>query len=97
MKSSQVSFCRWNLAKWSERLAVDAKVATVLGSFPASSDTVESEGRQMKQCWIMYIKIKKIKKIPPLLSFCLKKYAKEGLKKLNKLAYCTYKEASGKQ
>jgi hypothetical protein len=33
-----------------QRLAVDAKVATVLGSIPASSDTVESEGRQMKQC-----------------------------------------------
>jgi len=28
---------------------VNAKVATVLGSIPASSDTVESEGRQMKQ------------------------------------------------
>ncbi len=25
-----------------------AEVATVLGSIPASSDTVESEGRQMK-------------------------------------------------
>ncbi len=25
-------------------------VATVQGSIPASSDTVESEGRQMKQC-----------------------------------------------
>jgi hypothetical protein len=25
-------------------------VATVLDSIPASSDTVESEGRQMKQC-----------------------------------------------
>ncbi len=29
------------------RLAVNAKVATVLGSIPASSDTVESEGWQM--------------------------------------------------
>ncbi len=38
------------LAKWLERLAVNAKVATVLGSILASSDTVESEGRQMKQC-----------------------------------------------
>jgi hypothetical protein len=26
------------------------EVATVLGWIPASSDTVESEGRQMKQC-----------------------------------------------
>jgi hypothetical protein len=25
------------------------------GFIPASSDTVESEGRQMKQCWITYI------------------------------------------
>ena len=33
-----------------ECLAVNAKVAIVLGSIPASSDTVESEGRQMKQC-----------------------------------------------
>ncbi len=35
----------------------NAKVAIVLGSIQASSDTVESEGRQMKQC----------KKNPPLL------------------------------
>jgi hypothetical protein len=26
------------------------RVATVLGSIPESTDTVESEGRQMKQC-----------------------------------------------
>ncbi len=31
-------------------------VATVLGSIPASVGTVESEGRQMKQCWIKYEK-----------------------------------------
>ena len=31
-----------------ERLTTNAEVATVLGSIPASS--VESEGRQMKQC-----------------------------------------------
>jgi len=36
------------VARWLERLAVNAKV---LGSIPVSSDTVESEGRQMKQCW----------------------------------------------
>ncbi len=35
---------------WLERLTANAKVATVLGSIPASSDTVDSEGRQMKQC-----------------------------------------------
>ncbi len=40
--------CGWDLAERLERLAVNAKVATVL----ASSDTVESEERQMKQCWI---------------------------------------------
>jgi hypothetical protein len=34
-----------DLAEWLERLAVNANVATVLGSIP-----VESEGRQMKQC-----------------------------------------------
>jgi hypothetical protein len=49
-----------------ERLAVNAKVATVLGSIPASSDTVESEGRHMKQSWIVYIKKKKILKNSPL-------------------------------
>ncbi len=39
-------------------MAANAKVATLLGSIPASSDTVESEGRQMKQCSVTYIKIK---------------------------------------
>jgi hypothetical protein len=28
----------------------NAKVATVLGSIPASTDLAKSEGRQMKQC-----------------------------------------------
>ncbi len=37
-------------AEWLERLTADAAVATVLGSIPTSSGTVESEGRQMKQC-----------------------------------------------
>ncbi len=32
------------------------EVATVLGSIPETSDTVESEGRQMKQCWKTNIK-----------------------------------------
>ena len=41
--------CGWDLAMWLERLTVDARVATVLGSIPASFDTVES-GRKMKQC-----------------------------------------------
>jgi hypothetical protein len=43
------SCCGVDLAEWLERLAVNAKVATVLCSIPvSSSDTVESEGRQMK-------------------------------------------------
>jgi hypothetical protein len=36
---------------------------TVLGSILASSDTVESEGLQLKQCWIQYWK--KATKNPP--------------------------------
>ncbi len=36
--------------------------STVLGSVPASCDTVESEGRQKKQYWIKFIK--NFKKIP---------------------------------
>jgi hypothetical protein len=35
---------------WLERLTDNAEVATVLGSISASSDSVESEGRQFKQC-----------------------------------------------
>jgi hypothetical protein len=35
---------------WLERLTANAPVAMVLGSIPASVGTVESEGRQMKQC-----------------------------------------------
>ncbi len=46
----------WDLAEWLERLAVNA--AAVLGSIPASSGTLESEGRQMKQYWIALIKRK---------------------------------------
>ena len=38
----------------------------ILGSIPASSNTVESEGRQMKQGWIAYIKKEK-KSDPGLL------------------------------
>jgi hypothetical protein len=39
-----------NLAEWLERLAVNAKVATVQGTIPAPSDAVESEERKMEQC-----------------------------------------------
>jgi hypothetical protein len=42
------------IAEWLERLTANTEVATVLGSIPASSDTKESEGRQMKQCLIKY-------------------------------------------
>ncbi len=38
----------WDLAKWLELLTANARVAAVLGSIPASSDTVKSEGWQMK-------------------------------------------------
>ncbi len=31
----------WDLADWFERLTANAKVATVLGSIPASSDTMD--------------------------------------------------------
>ncbi len=47
------------------RLTASAEVATVLCSIPVFSDTVESEGRQMKQFGIQYIE-EKIKKIPLL-------------------------------
>ncbi len=51
--------CGWDIGvPWLERLAVNTKVATVLGSIPASSKTVESEGLQMKLCWITYMKRK---------------------------------------
>ncbi len=64
MRSNRV--CGWDLAEWWKSLTANAKVAIVLGSIPASSDTVESEGRQMKQCWIQYIEKKKNQKIPLL-------------------------------
>ncbi len=38
------------VAVWLERLSANAEVATALGSIPASSDTVESEGLLMNQC-----------------------------------------------
>jgi hypothetical protein len=61
MRSSRCGWdlaeCGWDLAEWLERLTVNAVVATVLGSIQASSDIAESEGRQMKQCSISYIKM----------------------------------------
>ncbi len=58
MGSSWIS--GWYLAGRLERLAAYAEVATVLGSIPASSDTVEFEVGQMRQCWIQYIEEEKI-------------------------------------
>ncbi len=49
----------WDAAEWLERLTANAEVATVPGSIPASSDTAESEGRQMKHCWIKYVHVLK--------------------------------------
>jgi hypothetical protein len=50
-------------------LTANAEVATVLGSMPAFSETVESEGREMKQCWIQYIEKKPYN--PPVLKMKL--------------------------
>jgi hypothetical protein len=45
------TFVLANKAEWLERLTANAKVAIALGSIPASSDIMESEGRKMKkQC-----------------------------------------------
>ncbi len=42
-------------------LTANAEEATVLGSIPVSSDTVVSEGQQVKQCLIKYVeKVQKI-------------------------------------
>jgi len=60
---------------WLERLTAYAPVATVLGSIPASVGTVESEGRQMKQCCILYGK--KEKKSPPKIKNKNKKIKKD--------------------
>ncbi len=42
-----------------ERRIVNAEVATVMGLIPASFDTVESEERQKRRCWIKYWKNRK--------------------------------------
>ncbi len=54
---------RLNKIQTQRMTTANASVATVLGSIPASVGKVESEGRQMKQCWIVYEQ--KEKKIPP--------------------------------
>jgi hypothetical protein len=76
LRAKDEVLCGWDLAEcgWDqaeggrdltellEHLAVNAQGAKVLGSIPESSDRVESEGRQMKQCWMK----RKIQKIPLL-------------------------------
>ncbi len=50
-----------DLAVWLERLTKCRSRNSPLGSIPTSFDTVESEGRQMKQCWIQHIEKKQKK------------------------------------
>jgi len=45
-----------NPSQWLVRLTANATVATALGSNLAFTDTVQSEGRQMKQCRKLYMK-----------------------------------------
>ncbi len=50
---SSMQWMRFTVAQWLERLTPNANVnVTVVGSISASSGTVESEGWQIKQCWI---------------------------------------------
>jgi hypothetical protein len=51
MRSSRVVD---DLVEGLEHRTVNAEVPTVLGLIPASSDTMESARRQMKQCRLMY-------------------------------------------
>jgi hypothetical protein len=53
-----------SIAEWLERLTVNTKVTTALGSIPASSDTLEYERRQMNKVYLR-IFYKKL----PLLEF----------------------------
>ncbi len=57
--------CGWDLTEWLECLAVNAKVATVLGLIPAFAwDSGTWGAAEIKQCWITYIKKEKRKKSP---------------------------------
>ncbi len=62
---------------------------TVLGSIPASSDTMESKGRQMKQCRIKYIK-KEEKKSENLPVYICKKESVSN----HSVEYSTFNSAS---
>ncbi len=53
-------YCGWDLASDSQCRSRYCPWFAI----PASSGTVKSEGRQMKQCWISYIKKKNSKKSP---------------------------------
>ncbi len=48
-------------------LTANTEVPTLLDSIPASSNTAESEGRQLKQCWIQYIEKQRNKKQQDLI------------------------------
>jgi hypothetical protein len=48
--SARIRWMRSSVVEWLDLLTANAKVATVLGLIPASSDRVADEGRQMKQC-----------------------------------------------
>jgi hypothetical protein len=50
LRQKLTGYMRMRSSRGIERLTVNANFATVLGSISASYDTVESEGRQMKQC-----------------------------------------------
>ena len=65
MQISDTYICRICRRIRSSRV-VGAVVATVPVSISTSSNKVKSEGRHLKQCWILYIKIKKNPKNPPL-------------------------------
>ncbi len=87
----------WDIAEWLERLTANAVVATVLGSvgsIPASSDTLKSEGRQMKQCWISFKNDEKSKKSPfnkCMKIICLYKVTKRNII-LTKMSWARKKE-----
>ncbi len=57
------------MGRFSKRLAVNAKVATALASIPTSSDTVESEGQQMKMIILKKLYILSVTKFYNLKCF----------------------------
>ncbi len=63
----------WDLADWLQRiwlLMQKSQQSWVRSQhLPWNSGTMESEGRQMKQCWMTYIKRKNLKKFPLIPPF----------------------------